>query len=122
MGNKHLQLGKAGEEIAVKYLRKQGYKIICENYRSGLGEIDIIAQDRDTVVFVEVKSRTSDKFGFPYESIDRKKQNQIMKSALIYVKKEKIAHTNLRFDVISIFGDSVNLIKNAFPLDKRYIY
>ncbi len=122
MENQHLRLGKIGEATAVKYLQEQGYKIICENYHSGLGEIDIIARDKDTIAFVEVKSRTSSKFGFPQESIGVKKQNQIIKAALIYIKKERIAHTNLRFDVVAICGSVIELIKNAFPLDKRYIY
>ena len=122
MGNKRLQLGRDGEKIAVEYLRKQKYKIICENYCSKLGQIDIIARDKDTIVFVEVKYRTSDWFGFPQESIVKKKQNQIAKSALCYIKKKKIAHNNLRFDVVSICGNTVNLIKNAFLLDEKYIY
>ncbi|MCK5533678.1 YraN family protein [bacterium] len=122
MGNKYLQSGKDGEKIAVNYLRRQKYKIICENYCTKLGEIDIIARDEETVVFVEVKYRASDWFGFPLEAIDKRKQNQIAKSALCYVKEKNIAHTRLRFDVVAICGDTVELIKNAFLLDERYIY
>ncbi len=118
----HLQFGKLGEEIAINYLIKQGYKIICENYCSGLGEIDIIAQDNNTVAFIEVKRRSTNEYGFPQESIGIKKQNQIMKSALIYIKKENISNLNLRFDVVAICGDDIELIKNAFPLSEKYAY
>ena len=118
----HVQIGQQGEELALAYLLKRGYKIICKNYQCELGEIDIIARDKDTISFVEVKNRTSSIFGFPSEFIDKKKQHQIMKSALTYIKKEKIAHKNLRFDVVSICGSDLELIKDAFPLSERYIY
>jgi putative endonuclease len=77
--------GKSGEEQAVSYLRKEGYKIIERNYRTKLGEIDIIAEHKGCVCFVEVRSRNNAAFGLPEETILRKKQLQISKEALAYI-------------------------------------
>ena len=119
--------GRKGEEEAVSYLRKNGYKIIERNYRTKLGEIDIIADCKGCVCFVEVRAKNSLSFGAPAETIIKRKQLQISKAALLYIKKYKLQDASCRFDVVLVEGvDSprpeVKLIKNAFELDNRYSY
>jgi len=94
-------LGSEGEDLAVKFLRKKGYRIISRNYKNYIGEIDIIAKDGETVVFIEVKTRANDSFGFPFESVHRKKRQKLKNLALLYLKKlgEELP---VRFDVLSI--------------------
>ena len=111
-------LGKRGEDIAVDYLKRRGYKIIERNYRSRLGEIDIVAAHRSFTVFIEVKTRTGDDFGFPQESVDERKQRRMVRVAQTYIKHRRLKDANYRFDVVSIdFSGkkpSVNLIQGAF--------
>jgi len=94
-------LGKAGEDAATAFLKKKGYSIVRTNYRTPLGEIDIIARDRGVLVFVEVKTRADDSYGHPYEAVDRRKREKMRRVALCFLKglkKEPAA----RFDVLSI--------------------
>ena len=119
--------GKMGEDLAVSCLLKQGYKIIERNYRTKLGEIDIIADCKGCVCFVEVRAKNSLSFGAPEETIIKRKQLQIAKAALLYIKKYKLQDKNCRFDVVSIEGvdrpvPEVRLIENAFELDSKYRY
>jgi putative endonuclease len=112
--SKKRKLGQIGEDKATKYLRKQGYKILRRNYRCPYGEIDIIAQDKDTIVFIEVKTRSNISYISPLLSITLHKQKQISKVALYYLIEEKIEHLPCRFDVISIVGEDIEIIKGAF--------
>ena len=119
--------GKSGEDQAVFYLRKEGYKIIERNYMTKLGEIDIIAEHKGYICFVEVRAKNNPVFGLPEETIVKKKQLQISKAALMYIKNRRLEDKDCRFDVVSVEGvDSlspqVKLIKNAFELDSRYSY
>lgn len=113
-------LGRLGEKAAAKFLFKNGLRIIETNYENEFGEIDIIAEDKDTVVFVEVKTRTSDKFGAPEEAVDDNKQNFITQTSKIYLKINKAEAREIRYDIISIIHDrntkknEINWIKNAF--------
>lgn len=102
-------LGKIGEEVARKYLSSKGYRIIERNFHTRYGEIDIICFKADTMVFVEVKTRRSQKFGLPYESVTQKKINHLRTAALIYLESLEKPVKNIRFDVISI------LIQNEKP-------
>lgn len=126
MSKKHLFLGCSGEEIAADFLKDNGYKVLERNYKSKLGEIDIIAQEKDAICFIEVKTRSSDKFGAPSEAITSSKQKQISRAALVYLKEKGLFDRRARFDVISIIdaGDcpKIDLIKNAFELHERYGY
>jgi len=113
------KLGKTGEEVALRYLLEKKYKIVTRNFRFYRGEIDIVAYDGPTLVFVEVKTRRSEDFGFPEESVDFAKQKQIRKIAAGYLAKTKLRDVECRFDVISLSfhenGDwDVKHIKNAF--------
>ena len=112
-------LGKSGEEIALNYLEDKKYKIIARGFRLFRGEIDIVAFDRKTLVFVEVKTRKSRDFGLPEESVTPSKQRQIRKIAQGFLAKNNFQDLECRFDVISLFfnenkGYSVRHIKNAF--------
>ncbi len=110
--------GKAGEIIAVNYLKKKGYLILVTNYTNTLGEIDIIAKDKDYIVFVEVKTRMSRAFGDPMEAVDERKQLKIMQTATMYLKSKRLLETPCRYDVIAILGDisnpEIRHIQNAF--------
>jgi putative endonuclease len=120
MFNFKQKFGKQGEELAVKHLKKQGYEIICVNYRTRLGEIDIIAKDKDTIVFVEVKSRSSSAYGSPKQAVTLEKQKKISKNALLYLKETSQMNARARFDVVAVFSSNdkadVEIIKNAFEI------
>jgi putative endonuclease len=116
MGN-NIKKGSLGEEIASKYLISEGYKIMDRNYRTKIGEIDIIAIKFDILAFVEVKSRTNTNYGYPYEAVNWKKQEKIMKSSLIYLKQKGLNNYQIRYDIIEVFlyGETkINHIENAF--------
>ncbi len=110
--------GKKGEELAVRLLAQSGYRIIARNFRARCGEIDIIAKDGDTVCFIEVKSRSSDRFGTPQEALSAVKQRKIAKVALLFLKKSGLLESAARFDVVSVLSGQgtprLELIKNAF--------
>ncbi|MCL4418532.1 YraN family protein [Patescibacteria group bacterium] len=91
-----------GEEKACRFLQKEGYKIIERNFRIGYGEIDIIAIDKDCLVFVEVKTRTSDKFGTPLEAITPWKIKSLIKTAQLYKTLNPKLPEGLRIDAISV--------------------
>ena len=114
-------VGKCGEEIAVAYLKAQKYSIIDRNYRCICGELDIVAKDGKTVVFVEVKARRGLSYGPPQLSVTQFKQRQISKAALVYMSAKRISDAAARFDVIAIYlhrkqGPRIDHIKNAFDL------
>lgn len=99
------QTGGIGEAIAVNFLKDKDYKIVETNFSSKTGEIDIIAQDKDTLVFVEVKMRTSDMFGLPQEAITRNKLAHMQRTALSYLKfKGLMDKVDIRFDCVAILG------------------
>jgi putative endonuclease len=114
------KIGDYGEEIAKNFFKKQGYKIVKQNFTNRMGEIDLITKEKDQIVFVEVKTRTNQNFGYPEEAIDSRKQNKIIRTALNYLFEKKIVSENYRFDVISIEIDQstqrvkIKHIKNAF--------
>ena len=95
-------IGTAGELSAENYIRQLGWVILENNYHSRFGEIDIIAKDKDEIVFIEVKTRQNTIYGLPHESITRQKLNRIQKTALLYLLKHHMEQHYYRFDVISI--------------------
>lgn len=109
------ELGIKGEVLAKEYLINKGYKIIDTNYKNKIGEIDIIAKLKNTIVFVEVKARESVKFGLPREAVNFYKQQKIRNVAIGYLKfKGLYEKVSVRFDVIDIIGTSITHIENAF--------
>ena len=117
---KKKELGRRGEELALRFLKKSGYKIIERNYICKMGEMDIIAQEKDTLVFVEVKTRTSMAFGPPQLAVTKFKQRQMSKVALCFLKEKKLEDVKARFDVVAIIlrpsGEEIELIRDAFDL------
>lgn len=120
MKTKRQKFGEKGEALAARHLKKAGYKIIETNYRTRLGEIDIIAKDKDTIVFVEVKTRTSVHFGSPKWAVTPQKQKKISMAALYYLKATDQSTARARFDVVAVISNrdkpQVEIIKNAFEL------
>ena len=82
-------LGTKGENLAVRFLIEKGYSVVQRNHRTPFGEIDIIAQDGDTIVFIEVKTRRDTFFGYPFEAVTKRKINKLKNSALFYLKKQR---------------------------------
>lgn len=123
---KNITFGKAGEDIAAQFLKNNHYKILEKNYRTKLGEVDIIAQDEGVICFIEVKARHSDKFGRAKEAVFDAKQRQISKAALWYLKQNNLLNRSARFDVLSVNYEEqepkIELIKNAFNLTGGYTY
>ena len=120
------QLGKTGESIAIKYLIKKKYTIIDKNYRNALGEIDIIAKFKEEIIFIEVKTRKSRRYGYPEEAVNISKQKKIIKTASWYIARKGFKGNNFRFDVILIdfYSDKskkekIKHIKNAFFISER---
>ena len=119
MTTQKIQLGQIGEKTAVAFLERHGFHVLQRNFRNKLGEIDIVAKDGDTICFIEVKTRKTDAFGSPLESVTTAKQRKIIHVALSYLKVQGRDETNVRFDVVSVIlgdeeGPQVEIIKNAF--------
>lgn len=118
--NFNKQEGNIGESLAVKFLKNKHYKILQTNYSCPLGEIDIVAKDGDTIVFVEVKTRASLKYGYPQEAITPQKMLHIQKSALFYLKQHRLLQcAPVRFDCVAILtldgtDAEINHIENIF--------
>jgi len=117
---RRIRTGKQGETLAAAYLEKEGYQIIERNYRCLFGEMDLVARDGQTIVFVEVKSRKSDCFGVPQLSVGLQKQKKLSQIALHYLEQKRFYPVMPGFDVIAIRmrpeGPQVELIRNAFDL------
>lgn len=123
MSNKRLSLGKAGEQLAAEQLVLKGYSILQRNYRTRAGEIDIIARQGKTLVFAEVKTRSTELFGSPAAAVTPRKQAQISRVAEEYLIRENLFDSPARFDVISILVPEggqprVEIIVNAFELNR----
>jgi len=98
------EIGELGEKLAKKFLEERDYEIICRNFKSREGEIDIIAKDEEnTIVFVEVKTRTTTQYGEPSEAVNQTKKDHILKTAKYYLYSNKITESNIRFDIIEVF-------------------
>ncbi len=119
MSKSRIDLGKRGEELATVFLEQKGFQIITRNYRQKTGEVDIIAKDNNTLIFIEVKTRSSLLFGQPFEAVTEKKQSQLNRIALDYMTRNKIKNQAARFDVISILIEKnkkpkIEHLKNCF--------
>lgn len=126
---KHLKTGVWGERVATNFLKKKGYTIIGQRVRIGTrDEIDLIARDGQSLVFVEVKTRASERYGRPLRAVDRKKRHTLSRGAIRYVRRLRNPRVTFRFDVVEVVGcvdsrtsPTVRHIRNAFPLDRRYM-
>jgi putative endonuclease len=124
----HLRRGARGEKQARRFLRSRGYKILYQNFKSrGGGEIDIVCRDGDTLVFVEVKTRSGDEFGRPFEAVGREKQVRVSKGGLAWLRLLDNPDIVFRFDVVEVLWPDegephCELIQDAFELSQPYIY
>lgn len=107
----NLPLGKWGETIAIKYLEKNGFRIIERNFRKRYGEIDIICEENNTLVFVEVKTRKNTQFGFPKEAITYRKLQSLIKSAYYYKHTHPKLPKSMRIDLISLLLSDINKVE-----------
>jgi putative endonuclease len=119
MVSPHLLRGRKGERVACRFLMRHGYDILTRRYRSGAGELDIIAFDKETLVFVEVKTRSSGHFGEPWEFVDWKKQTIIRQTAERFIADHDMNRYTYRFDIVSVLikaglKEKVRLFRNAF--------
>ena len=114
----HLRLGAWGERVAARHLTRCGYRIVARNYRAGGAEIDIIALDGDTLVFVEVKTRRTRDSGEAAEAVNSRKREQIKRAAALFVQREGTGERALRFDVLTVTAAGpradLGIIKGAF--------
>ncbi len=127
MTKHRIQKGRHGESVAAKWLTTHGYQILDQNYRTPLGEIDVIAQQGQTICFVEVKTRSNRNKGSGLEAVTLKKQYKISQNALMYLKAHQKLNHCARFDVVLVETDPlghhcVTLVKDAFPLTSPYRY
>ncbi len=115
--------GDYGEDLAAHFLQKKGYTILARNYRKKFGEIDIIAKHEESLVFIEVKTRKSQRFGTGFEAVDYKKQLQLSRIAQDYISSHEMIDMDARFDVVSIMlspetEPKIEIIANAFEFQE----
>lgn len=110
----HNPFGERGEIHALKYLEKQGYKLVKHNYSCKIGEIDLILKHGEIYIFAEIKTRSSEKFGRPSEAVTPHKQNKIRQVATAFMMEQKCYPSPCRFDIVEVLDGAINHIKNAF--------
>jgi len=122
---KTIETGKTGEKLALRALRRAGYRVLATNFRARGGEIDIVADHNGTIVFVEVKTRSSDAFALPALAVNRSKREKLARTAWYFLKCNSATDRNCRFDVVSIVlghgrqRPKIEIIPNAFQVDMR---
>lgn len=113
-----LPLGRRGERAAEKYLKRNGYRIVARNFRAAGAEIDLVAIDGDTLVFVEVKTRRSRAAGAPEEAVDERKQIRMRRAAEAFSAQYRVGDKDLRFDIVAVDAAgkrlAIELLRNAF--------
>ncbi|MGB8412713.1 MAG: YraN family protein [Candidatus Binatus sp.] len=111
-------LGRRGERAAERYLRRNGYRIVARNYRAAGAEIDLVAIDGETLVFVEVKTRRSRAAGAPEEAVDERKQTRMRRAAEVFAARYRADEMEMRFDIIAVDASGkrleIELLRNAF--------
>ncbi len=123
----HLRVGRLGERASRKYLKRQGLKFLTANFRTERGEIDLVCRDGDCLVFVEVKTRTSEEWGRPAAAVDRERRRRLTRAALDYLRLLKKPLVKTRFDIVEVLveGERVSEIRhvpNTFQMEKPYRY
>ena len=111
------ELGKTGEDLAAAELERRGYAVLARRYRTRHGEIDIVARDEDTLVFVEVKVKATAECGTAAEAVTRHKQRRVASMAAEYLARTSCSDVACRFDVVAIDGEVLTLIRDAFTVD-----
>jgi putative endonuclease len=123
----HLLYGQLGEREAKKHLKRQGLKFLTANFRTERGEIDLVMRDKDCLVFVEVKTRSSEEWGRPAEAVDRERRGRLTRAGLDYLRLLKNPKVKVRFDIVEVLvaGNEVREIRhlvNSFPMERPYRY
>ena len=123
----HLQHGTLGERAAKKHLKQLGLKYLTANFRSDRGEIDLVFHDRDCLVFVEVKTRSSEDWERPAAAVDRERRRRLTRAALDYLRLLKHPQVKLRFDIVEVLLEAgavreVRHLTNAFAMERPYRY
>ena len=121
MTEKRLQFGREGESAAIAFLKKKGYRILEKNFRSKVGEIDIIAEQAGAIIFVEVKARADHEFGHPFEALTPAKQKKIIQTARSFLARKRISDRPMQFDVVALTADpsgswKIEHLENAFQV------
>ena len=112
-----MAVGQQGEQLAERYLKRRGFRIVARNFRAAGAEIDLVAMDDETLVFIEVKRRIGTSAGTPGEAVDARKQEQIRRAARIFVGRYRANDHRMRFDVVAISGagrPQIEHLKDAF--------
>lgn len=110
----HIALGRTGEDLAAAWYEARGYAVVARNWRSAGGEIDLVARRGRLVVIVEVKARSSDRFGIPAEAVVRTKQLRLRRLAAAWLRENKVRGVGIRFDVVSVLAGTVEVLEDAF--------
>ncbi len=121
------QYGRLGERTAKKHLRKLGLKFLTANFKSNRGEIDLVFKDKDCLVFIEVKTRSSEDWVRPAAAVNARKRKLLSQTALDYLKLIKYPQVKIRFDIVEVLLDAggvreIRHLPNAFPMEKPYRY
>ena len=123
----HLQLGQLGEKAARKHLKRQGLKFLTSNFRTERGEIDLIMRDKDCLVFIEVKTRSSEEWERPAAAVDAERRRRLTRAGLDYLRLLRNPPVKVRFDIVEVLlRDSrvpeVRHLPNSFPMERPYRY
>ena len=123
MALKRLQFGREGESAAIAFLKENGYRILEKNFRSKLGEIDLIAEQAGVIVFIEVKARSDHEFGHPFDALTPTKQKKIIQTTQSFLVQKRIPDKSMRFDVvhlhwIHLIPGKLNFSKTLFRFDR----
>ncbi len=123
----HLQVGQLGETAARKHLKRQGLKFLTANFRTDRGEIDLVMRDGDCLVFVEVKTRSSEQWGRPADAVDGERRRRLTRAGLDYLRLLKNPRVKVRFDIVEVLlADGtvreVRHLPNCFPMEQPYRY
>ena len=124
---RHLRYGELGERAARKHLKRQGLKFLTANFRTPRGEIDLVFRDGDCLVFVEVKTRSSEDWGRPAAAVDRERRRRLSRAALDYLKLLNNPQVKMRFDVVEVLLENgavreVRHLPNTFAMERPYRY